>query len=103
MDWLINLFTEQAGSQIAYTLVIGILTSAGVLKLIAKYIVKVPMLKLRSGLEVAKETLDVLDATQKATDEKGDGGGDITEAEMVKIYKELRELGKAVGILRKRF
>lgn len=89
---------------VLYTVIVtGVLSGFGILKYISKFILKVPITKVRKIFNVLKELLDVFDEAQKAVDPNGDGGGDVTKDEWNKIYPEGRQLVKAIGELRKTF
>lgn len=95
MEWLTgNLFE---------TIVSVLLGAGGVSAIIGKFVLKIPITKIKQGLSIARQLFDVLDELQAATDENGDGGKDITKEEAQSIYREIREAGKAVGEIRKTF
>lgn len=86
------------------TFLYTILVSTGVVGVISKYVAmfvaKVPLLKIKKWLRVAGEVTDLIHSAQKATDQEGDGGGDITREEWNELYKDGRELGQAIKALK---
>ncbi len=55
-----------------------------------------PFFKANKWSKVLREFIDFAKATGKATDEKGDGGKDVTPDEWKNMYKEGREFIKAL-------
>jgi hypothetical protein len=82
--------------------VLGIIVGGGgVLGMFAKFVAKVPFFRLNKWSKVIKEFGDFANEVGKATDEKGDGGKDITEKEWGKMFKEGRGFIKALCSIRK--
>lgn len=72
----------------------------GVFGFIAKGIGKIPFLRVSKYLKLMKEFGNVVDELQKATDEKGDGGKDITEKEWASIFKDGRKFAQEIAKLK---